>query len=136
MNTIRKFLSVLILFFLSVLFCLSQDTGVSEKINNSIKTGDTKALARFFNSSIELVVLEKEDVYSKSQAELVVSNFFKKHKPLGFSVQHNGQSKDSKYTIGTLKTNEGNFRVYYLTKQMKNGNPAIFLLRIEKKDKF
>lgn len=118
------------------LFCFSQDAANSEKINNAIKKGNAKELAQFFNSSIELVVIKNENVYSKSQAELILADFFKKYKPVGFSVQHNGQSKNSKYAIGTLNTKLGSFRVYYLTKPKKNSHSLIYLLRIEKKDKF
>ena len=44
----------------------------------AIKSGNSKELARYFNTSIEIAILENEDVYSKAQAELIIKDFFAK----------------------------------------------------------
>ena len=82
------------------------------------------------NETVELVILEKENVYSKTQAEQILKNFFVSHKPTSFEVLHNGGSDKSKYYIGTLKTERKAFRVYYLLKT-KNDKTLIYQLRIE-----
>ncbi|MFT6323771.1 MAG: hypothetical protein ACJAWO_001327, partial [Halieaceae bacterium] len=46
------------------------------------------------------------------EAEKLIYNFFHAHQPSDFEILHEGKSKTGlEYTIGTLKTNNGNFRV-------------------------
>ena len=106
---------------------------IPEEIILSLKSGNSKTLAKYFNSNIELQILDDENVYSKSQAELIVGNFFKKNPPTGFNIIHNGGTQDAKYIIGNLITTQGTFRVYFLLKD-KSGKPLIHELRIEENE--
>ncbi|MEN8115619.1 MAG: DUF4783 domain-containing protein [Bacteroidota bacterium] len=109
-----------------------------EKIPNDIivsfETGNAKLLSGYFNQNVELVVLDNDNVYSKAQAQQIVNNFFKSFEPVednAFSVIHNGGKEGAKYVIGKLKTDKGDFRIYFLLK--KNGTKEyIHQLRIEK----
>lgn len=103
----------------------------ADKITEALKKGDAKNLAVYFNKSVELVILDKENIYSKEQAELVVKDFFKKYPPSGFEVQHNGGPDEAKYSIGTYKSGDKKFRVYYLLKTSE-GKALIHLFRVEK----
>lgn len=105
--------------------------GIPDDINEALKTGNTGVLKQKMNSSVELVILDKENIYSKTQAEQVLKNFFSANKPLSFKVIHNGGSNTSQYYIGSLKTETNTFRVYYLLKN-KGNESKIFQLRIEK----
>ena len=96
----------------------------------AFKVGTAKELARFFNDNLELAVGEKEDVYSKSQAERIIDNFFVEHPPKNFQFIHQGGKETAQYAIGKLVTFKGEFRVYMLLKQ-KNGKSLIHQLRIE-----
>jgi len=120
-NIFFKF-SFLILFQSSFLFTVySQEAAsISVKIASAIKTGNAKELATFFQSNIELTVLENEGTYSKSQAEIILKDFFTKYPPKDFSINHNGSSKDlSQFYIGSYKTNnQQNYRIYFLMKSM------------------
>ena len=105
---------------------------VIETLGNSMKNGNSTEIASYFGATVDLTVLEEEDVYSKSQAEVILRNFFKSHIPKDFTVLHQGASKeDSKYVIGNLVTSNGNFRCYFLLKNI-NGKFTIQELRIEK----
>lgn len=106
---------------------------IPEGISIAIKAGNSKELAKFFNSTIELTILNKEDVYSKSQAELIVKDFFKKYSPENFIILHRGGKEVTKYAIGNLTTTNGIFRVYFLLKT-ENEIPLIHQLRIEEED--
>lgn len=98
----------------------------------SLQTGNSKVLSGYFNQNVELVVIDNDNVYSKAQAKQIVSNFFSNFTPESFSIIHHGGKEGAKYVIGNLKTNNGNFRVYFLLKK-KNGKDYIHQLRIEKK---
>ncbi|MFN8207625.1 MAG: DUF4783 domain-containing protein [Bacteroidales bacterium] len=104
---------------------------VPQAIVTAMKTGNYRELGRYFNSSVELVVLENENVYSKSQAELIIRDFFAKYTPTGFVVRHEEAREGLCYAIGKLSTKNGEFRVVILLKT-KDGNSLIHQLRIEK----
>ena len=110
----------------------------TDKIPNNIivalQTGNAKLLSGFFNSNVELVVLDNDNVYSKAQAQQIVNNFFNNFAPVkenAFDVIHNSGKEDAKYVIGKLKTEKGDFRVYFLLKK-NSGKEYIHQLRIEK----
>ncbi len=97
----------------------------------SLKTGNASNLSSYFNENIELVVLDRDDVYSKAQAQQIVTSFFDQYEVQGFSIIHQGGKEGAKYAIGNLTTNNGTFRVYFLLKN--DGSKAyIHQLRIEK----
>lgn len=103
------------------------------EIIGSIKTGNAKTLSGYFNQNVELVVLANDNVYSKAQAQQIVTDFFSNNTPESFTILHDGGKEGSKYVIGTLKTKNGSFRVYFLLKQ-NDGKDYIHQLRIEKQE--
>jgi hypothetical protein len=106
---------------------------IPEGIILAFKAGNAEELAKYFNTNIELVILENEDVYSKTQAEQILRNFFTNHHPASFKIIFEGGKETSRYAIGSLSTSSGNFRVYFLIKN-QDGTPLIHQLRIEEED--
>ena len=123
-----KLISLLFVFFVLVSISMAQ---IPDGIVVSIQTGNDASLAGFFNENVELVVETHDDVYSKSQAQQIVAEFFKSNKPKMFSIIHQGGKDGARYAIGSLTTTTGTFRVYFLLKN-KNNNSYIHQLRIEK----
>lgn len=104
---------------------------INGSVASAIKSGDAKALAAYFNSSIDLTVPGSDGTYSKSQAEMIVKNFFATNKPVSFSINQNGNSSEgSQYSIGTLVTAKIKFRTYFLVKKI-GGKPLITQLQFE-----
>ncbi len=127
-NLNLKLISLLFGFFVLTTVSFAQ---IPDEIVISIQTGNDAKLAEFFNENVELVVQTHDDVYSKSQAQQIVAEFFKSNKPKLFSIIHQGGKEGARYAIGSLTTNTGTFRVYFLLKN-KNNNSYIHQLRIEK----
>ena len=125
-----KFKLILLFFGLFVLVSQSYSQ-IPDEIVLSIQNGNDEVLASYFNQNVELVVQTHDDVFSKSQAQQIVAEFFKSNKPKQFSIIHQGGKEGARYAIGTLITNTGSFRVYFLLKT-KNSNSYIHQLRIEK----
>jgi hypothetical protein len=107
-----------------------QPGDIPQAVTDALRTGNTAVLSGYFNSSIELAILDQEDIYSKQQAELILKDFFAKHVPSGFVILHKGGKEGSQYAIGNLTTSSGNFRVTLLIKQKEN-KPYIHQLRFE-----
>ena len=83
---------LLLMFSLCLLsFELEQQLVVPDEIFSAIKAGNSKVLAKYFNSNVELVILDKDGVYSKTQAELIVREFFAKNIPSNLVKRHEGK---------------------------------------------
>ncbi|MCB0556016.1 MAG: DUF4783 domain-containing protein [Phaeodactylibacter sp.] len=102
-------------------------------ITKAISDGDADALGQYFDQSVEVAVLEQEDVYNKAQAINVVRKFFAQNKPSSFSQVHKGASpnNDSQYCIGNLVAGGKTFRVYIYMK-VNGGQFLIQELRFDK----
>jgi hypothetical protein len=102
--------------------CLSSSTQdqskIPEGISISIKAGNAAELSKYMNSTIELLLLDKEDFYKKNVAETILNDFFNEYKTIDFTVLHQGAKNDAQYAIGNLKTVKGTFRVYFLLKKV------------------
>lgn len=125
----KKHLLTLIL-GISVFSILMAD--ISTDINSSMKSGNFKTIASYFNASVELNIPGADGLYSKAQAELLLKEFFAKNTPRNYTIKHDGVSQDgSKYSIGALETSSGVYRTYYY---LKNNSGAFLIkeLRIEK----
>jgi hypothetical protein len=81
------------------------------EIVNAISSGNAVSLSRYFNTSVEMTVLEQEGVYSKTQAEMIVKDFFTQNTPKQFKILHQGGKESSKYAIGSLTSETKTFRI-------------------------
>lgn len=126
MKHIRLIFTVLALLITTLAF-----SAIPPKVFDAMKVGNSTELAKYFNNSVEVAILETEAVYSRQQAEQVVRNFFDKNSPKNFTLLHQGGKSEAQYAIGTLEiTNGKKFRVYFLVKE-QSGTPLIHQLRIE-----
>lgn len=120
--------------FVPVLFLLLLTNSgfgqIPDQIGSGLKSGNAKMVASFFNSNVELVILDKENVCTKEQGEMILSDFFNKNRPTDFKITHQGGT-DSVYGIGKMQTAGANFRIYFMLKTFAN-KPLIVQLRIEK----
>ncbi len=102
-----------------------------DNIANGIRTGNAAAIAANFEGNVEITIKNSGNSYSKSQAELVLKNFFATHTPKTFAIAHQGTSPEgSKYFIGNLASSAGNYRVYVYAKTISN-NLVIQEIRFE-----
>jgi len=122
---------VILLFFGLFVVAGSAFSQIPSDIVLSIQNGNDEMLSGYFNENVELVVETHDDVFSKSQARQIVAEFFKANKPKQFTIIHQGGKDGARYAIGSLVTNTGTFRVYFLLKN-KDNNSYIHQLRIEK----
>ena len=96
----------------------------------AFRSGNAAGLSEYLNSTVELVLPDKEDFYSKSVAETILKDFFSRYRSREFVIRHQSAKGDAQYAIANLETDKGKFRVYFLLKKV-NGNPLIHQIRIE-----
>ena len=92
------------------------NAGIDEVVA-AMKSGNSMMLAKYFDSSVEISMPDKSNSYSKSQAELVLKDFFSSNPVKSFEIIHKGESAGSQFCIGTLQTKNGAFRTTIFMKQ-------------------
>lgn len=101
-------------FTIIVLFSFPSPTAAQStgKITESLHSGSSKELGKFFSNQITLTLNKTQSDYSKNQAELVFRDFFRKHPPEDFKLLHEDESADkSWYFIGKYVSSDSDFRV-------------------------
>ena len=76
----------------------------------AIRTGNVTQLSPFFDSRVDISLPDKSDTYSKSQAEMVIGDFFSNNIVQNFKITQQGESGETVFCAGILQTRSGNFR--------------------------
>jgi len=129
MKTIKLFLLCISLFWV-IPMAVAQSSEVPSEIIAALNDGDAGQLSNYLNANVELVITNKNDVFSKQQATGIISDFFRNNRVNSFQLLHKGNKEAASFAIGMLKTSGGTYRVYVLTR--KTGNQTVIQqLRIE-----
>jgi Domain of unknown function (DUF4783) len=107
------------LILLSSLFIFSSFSSSVEmnSILTALKAGNANMLSKYFDNRVDLSLPDKSDNYSKTQAEMVMKDFFNNNKVKNFSLKHSGEKNGSTYCVGVLVTRNGNYRTTLFMKQ-------------------
>jgi hypothetical protein len=117
-------------FVLTSGFLAAQDA-----VFQAIGQGDVATITQYLAEQVELAVGDTDGSVNKVQASAKLKEFYSSHTAKGFRSMHSGASKtnESKYSIGTLATDKGNYRVYVYF--IQSGDQRLIQeLRIEKED--
>ena len=136
---------VLIISFICIVACLphaaceeihNADTHIFNlpgEIVQALRSGDSKVISKYFNSSVELIFSESQGVYGKAQAEQILKTFFNNNASANgeftYTHLHDTNKDNAKYYIGELRTGKGLYRVYIYMKDQR-----IHQMRIESND--
>ena len=101
-------------------------------IEASISSGNEIKLSQFFSNNIELQILDKQNLYSKSQAQQILKLVFQKNEPEEFIIQHRGVSGKMDYLIGEYRSGSDSFRITLMHTTNKELKAMIKKLMIEK----
>ncbi len=118
-------LSVLLAFLSSFVISIGIDDVIA-----AMKTGNSGQVSKYFDTSVEISMPDKSNSYSKSQAELVLRDFFASNPVKSFETIHKGENAGSQYCIGTLQTKNGPYRTTIFMKQ-KGDRQVLQELRFE-----
>lgn len=101
-----------------------------DEVIAALRSGNSTQVSGFFDDNVELTLPDKNDSYSKAQAQLIIKDFFTNNGVKGFELKHKGDSPGGHYCIGTLQTNAGNFRTNVFMK-IKNGKEYVKEIRFQ-----
>ena len=89
-----------------------QQKDIFDTLSGYFKDSNSKEIAGYFASVIELEILSEEGEYSKAQAELILRDFFSKHTPVSVKVIHRlSSSSNYKFGVLYLQSKEDKLRV-------------------------
>jgi hypothetical protein len=104
---------------------------IIDDLSSYFKAGNAKEIAKSFASTIELIMVDEEDVYSKAQGEQILRDFFVKHPPVKTSIFHKiNTNPNYRFGVIILNTAKETFRVSITMKKF-NTSFSITELRIE-----
>ena len=123
----KKYLLYIIASLSMISFTIALDIG---DIIAALKTGSAAGIAKNFDNTVEITLPGKTGSFSKSQADLILRDFFENNTVKSFTILHRGNNGGSEYCIGTLATKTGNFRTTVYMKQ-KADKQALQEIRFE-----
>ncbi len=103
-----------------------------DDVVNALKTGNAAGISKYFDNTVEITLPGKSSSYSKSQAEVIITDFFNNNPVKNFELMHKGENAGSIYCIGTLITKTGSYRTTVFMKQ-KSGLYTLQEIRFETK---
>lgn len=104
---------------------------IADDLATSFKQGNSKEIAKSFATSVELIIIDHEDVYNRAQAEQILKDFFLKNPPSKTSIIHKlSNNPNYRLTILSLSSKTEKFRVTITMKKVSNAF-LITELRIE-----
>jgi Domain of unknown function (DUF4783) len=97
---------------------ICQTAEINKQIVTAITAGNAAELAKYFNTMVDLSIPGKEETYGKTQASMVLQDFFSKYPVKSYNTKKQGNSDDgSQFSIGRMESGNKIFRVYYLIKK-------------------
>jgi hypothetical protein len=105
---------------------------IVDQLAANFRSGNSKEIAKNFSSSIELIIIDQEDVYSKAQAEQILKDFFIKNPPSKVVIVHQLNNAPFRLGILSMQTKSGKYRVTISMALKKPANTFLITeLRIE-----
>ncbi len=97
-------------------------------LERAMRDGDAKRICSFVEDKILMDINKQESVYSKSQAELILKDFFEKNRPKFFVVKTKSSSPGNLALLGTFTSDQDkSFRV---SMKLRESASALFLEKL------
>lgn len=117
----KKYLGLLLiactLLFSSFATINTIDTIEMDDVVVALKSGNASQLSKYFDTRVDIALPDKTDNYSRTQAEMVIRDFFNSNGVRDFELKYKSEKTGSNYCIGTLQTKSGNYRTTLFMKQ-------------------
>ena len=88
-----------------------------DDIATAMRSGNINQLSRYLDTRVDIALPDKSDTYSKSQAEMIIRDFFITNVVRNFHIKQKGENGGSEFCIGVLQTRNGDYRTTLFMKQ-------------------
>lgn len=104
--------------------------GGMEDVISALRNGNASELVKYVDDNIEISLPGKSDSYSRSQAVVILQDFFANNGVKTFEVKFKGENGGSQYCVGTLQTRSGAFRTTFMLTN-RNGKQFVKEIRFQ-----
>lgn len=80
-----------------------------DDIATAFRTGNAGQLSRYLDNRVDIALPEKSDSYSKSQAEMIIRDFFNTNGVRNFMIRRQSDNGATEYCVGVLQTRNGDY---------------------------
>ncbi len=100
---------------------VNAQNNITDDISLGFANSDQQTIAKYIGNKVEINLFDLSGVYSKAQAEMVLKDFFDKYEVQSFQLfnKSNSNGGPSKFAIGNLNTRNGNFRIFFILKELE-----------------
>lgn len=105
-------------------------TSQMDDVIGAIKRSDATSLSVFFDNTVDITLPGKSNSYSKSQAQMVLRDFFSANAVRGFEIVYRNESSKAQHCVGNLRTGNTVYRATIFLK-VKGSKATLQELRIE-----
>ena len=100
---------------------VNAQNNITDDISLGFANSDQQTIAKYIGNKVEINLFDLSGVYSKAQAEMVLKDFFDKYEVQSFQLfnKSNTNGGPSKFAIGNLNTRNGNFRIFFILKELE-----------------
>ncbi len=114
-----------------LLYLIPVTAGPIERVAELMRQGNVAELTKLFAANVEITIQDEENLYSKTQAGLILDKFFSQNKPTSVKVLHKVNSSQN-YIFGViiLNTQKGPYRIAVTIKQT-GSTPELIEIRVE-----
>ena len=110
-------MKALIILFISLFSFSFTSRDITDDVANALKQGNASELVKHFAEKVSIKVLNQEDLLSKPQAQVLIEDFFSKHKVKSYQTSHTSiVNGDQQFITGALDTNTGKLRISILVR--------------------
>ncbi len=81
-----------------------------DDVATAINSGNVNQLSNYFDKIVDITLHDKSNTYSRSQAEIILKDFFHSYGVKAFRIVRKGSNSGSEFCIGNLQTKYGVFR--------------------------
>ena len=93
----------------------------ADELASHFRQGNSKEIAKTFASTVDLILIDQEDVYNKAQAEQILKDFFLKNPPQKSSVLHRlNNNPNYRLAVLSLSGRTEKYRVTITLKKISN----------------
>jgi hypothetical protein len=125
----RKLITLVCAGAFLLLTAFTQAGGIDDVIN-ALRTGKAADMARYLDDTVEIKLPSKSDSYSRSQAVVILQDFFQNHPVKSFETKFKGENGGSQFCIGTLQTRSGSYRTTFFMAN-RNGKQLVREIRFQ-----
>lgn len=106
-----KFLFYIYISLFSV-FSITDINEIEKSIAAAFKKGDVKSISRHFTSSVKVSIDRNEQIATKSQAEMIISEYLNDNKFTEVGQRQNSKNSNSNYLLLDAKSAKKNVKIF------------------------